>query len=384
MEILFLTTVLPDRRSSGGEAASQTLIEALRAAGHRVTVLGYRRAGDDSARDPNSYVVGERSIETVSASFFERARWLSVAGVRRVPYSVAKYRSAAYRASLRERLSAGCPELAIVEHAQMGWLAPQLLAAGVPMVACAQNVEHRLYGQRAQESRTPTRWLYEREARLVKQLEDRLAGSAAAVWTLTEDDRLYYAGLGADARALALPSDFEPPEQYLSEKRCDVGLIGTWTWSLARKALEWFTESVVPLLPPALDIQVAGRGAQWLDAGVPRIRYRGFVGDARDFMSTARVVAIPSVGNTGIQVKMLDAIASGSQIVASPDAVRGISDVPASVAVANSAEDFAAWVVQRSQSEESLTQSRVAFEWSRLRRERFAADVEQAVQAAVG
>jgi hypothetical protein len=48
-------------------------------------------------------------------------------------------------------------------------------------------------------------------------------------------------------------------------------------------------------------------------------------------MAQAKVVAIPTLSGGGIQIKTLDAIASGSAIVATPVALRGISDPPATV-----------------------------------------------------
>src|SRR2546430_627582 len=52
MEILFLSTVLPHGRVAGGEIGSHAVLDALAAAGHDVTVVGYRRAGEGRPAPP--------------------------------------------------------------------------------------------------------------------------------------------------------------------------------------------------------------------------------------------------------------------------------------------------------------------------------------------
>jgi glycosyltransferase involved in cell wall biosynthesis len=200
------------------------------------------------------------------------------------------------------------------------------------------------------------------------------------VWVLADDDAEHFARFG-EVRTLRVPSAFSAPDVAVA-KRYDVALIGTWTWHLTRRGLEWFLDRVCPLLPGTLEVDVAGRGGEWVArAGAP-VRYCGFVPDAQEFLSSARVVAVPSLGGTGVQVKTLDAIASGSRVVATAAGVRGLGALPGSVRVAHSAEEFASQLTEAAQSPESLEPSREALGWTRTRRERFVADVGAAVEAA--
>src|SRR2546423_12014601 len=64
MEILVLTTVLPHGRVAGGEIGTHAVLDALAAAGHSVTVVGYRRA-NERRPPPTGWVdVGERPLGT--------------------------------------------------------------------------------------------------------------------------------------------------------------------------------------------------------------------------------------------------------------------------------------------------------------------------------
>ncbi|HKP88792.1 MAG TPA: hypothetical protein VJT75_02340, partial [Thermoleophilaceae bacterium] len=67
MRAVVLTNVLPGGRRGGGEVVSQNVIDALRAAGHEVRVVGYRRAGDPPLDRPGETCAGTRPIETRAA-----------------------------------------------------------------------------------------------------------------------------------------------------------------------------------------------------------------------------------------------------------------------------------------------------------------------------
>ncbi|MEA2411971.1 MAG: hypothetical protein QOC77_2532, partial [Thermoleophilaceae bacterium] len=90
MEILFLTTVLPGGRSTGGEIASHAVVDAIAAHGHAVTVVGYLRPAGNAQPGAGAVVVGRRSIEADAAPLVEKARWSASALVARLPVSAAK------------------------------------------------------------------------------------------------------------------------------------------------------------------------------------------------------------------------------------------------------------------------------------------------------
>ena len=380
MQILFLTTVLPDGLSTGGEIASQSVVDALAAQGHEVTVLGYRREGEAPRTGHGIVEAGVRPIENAAAGLPQKLAWMGAAVRHALPYSAAKFRSSGYRDAVRELVAARRFDLAIVDHAQAGWVQPHLRRAGLPFTALLHNVEHRIYADRAAAAGPAARVVNGREARRVRSLEEGLAQGARAVWVLSDDDGEHFAGF-ADVRTLRLPSALRVADAPAAKSR-DAVLIGTWTWDLTRRGLEWFLESVCPLLPDGFEVAVAGRGGEWVRGADARVSYSGLVPDAGDFLATARAVAVPSLGGTGVQVKTLDAIASGSLVVTTGAGVRGLGQLPDSVRVADTAEEFAAELTRAAGSPESAERNDAGLRWSQARREQFAADVGAAVEAA--
>ena len=379
MRVLFLTSVLPAGRRTGGEAVSQAFVDALRAAGHDVVVVGYRRPGERGPAADGEVAAGERPIET-SAAGPRAAVWMAHAVARRRPYSIAKYRSRGYRAVLAREL-ARSPSLVVVDHLHSSWAAP--VAAGPPVVYLAHNVEHAHYAELAAQRSGARHRVYAREQRLVRRDEERMCRRSAAVWALTAEDAAALESLGgAPAQPFTVPptAAAAPPGRA---PECDVALLGSWTWEANAAGLRWFADAVLPRLD-GLSVRVAGSGAEETVGDRPGLALCGRVPDARAFLQAAKVVAVPAVAGSGIQVKTLDAIAAGRPVVGTAIAVRGIADPPGCVRVADDPEAFAGALRAAAASPPDDGGAASAVAWSRARTDRFRAEVAAAARAAAG
>ena len=362
--VAFLTTVLPSGRRTGGELASQAIVDAVRAAGHDVTVVGYARRG--AAARPGELAVGTRSIETDRATARERLTWAATALRSRLPWSMAKYASAAYRRAAADVVADA--DVVVVDHVQAGWWwVDDSLRR--PMVLVAHNVEADIYRDQAASSTGARRVAFEREHRLVAEAEGALARRAAQVWAFTPEDAAHFGG-----RLLPLPSALEEPSAPEVAPTRDVAVLGTWTWEPNATGLRWFVDEVVPHLHTR-DVHVAGAGGEDVVGGA--VTHHGVVPDAARFLDDARVVAIPSRAGRGVQVKTIDALARGAWVVATSVALRGLDIAPPLVRCADEPATFAREI------EDLLTtvhgRNDAAREWARTRRDTFSAAVRDAL-----
>jgi hypothetical protein len=382
MKILFLTTILLSKNCNGGEVASQCFIDALRELGHQVSVVGYQRKGDDIKQNPpDVFVVDERYTET-SKSKSHAISWLILSFLKGLPYSSVKYYSVSYVEMLKKLLSSDYYDIVIIDHSQLSWL-EQFVKAKDRRITIAHNVEHQMYHDNSKNtSNFIEKLIYQREAHLIKIQEDKLATTVKQVWTLTQNDSKYFSRLegAGEARVFALPPRSGTLPDKPINKNFDIGLLASWTWQANQEALQWFLKAVYPHLPANLSIHIAGKGADGLTEKYSNIHYRGVVPDAQEFMAQAKVVAIPTLSGGGIQIKTLDAIASGSAIVASPVALRGIYDPPQTVKVAQQPEDFANLLVSAVTSPSMQQAFDDARNWYHARREKFLADVACAIK----
>jgi hypothetical protein len=385
MNILFLTTILPAKKLHGSEIASQTIIDGLRQAGCRVTVVGYGRREDGPAQPAESEIlVADRYIETQKAKSYP-LWWFGVSLVSGLPYSAAKYKSKRYCQQVQSLLQQGHYDAVVIDHAQLGWLLEVVngMDGGRPVIFNSHNIEHEIYLQYVQQSRHPiATWVYRREAKLVQRMEDHLATVARQTWALTQHDADYFNRLKplGRVRTVSLPCGCASLQTDGLEKQYDIGIIGSWSWKPNIEGLEWFLQQVYPQLPSQVSIQVAGRGVDWLSGRYPNITYRGFVPDASVFMAQARVVAIPILSGGGIQIKTLDAIAAGSLMVATPMALRGIDDPPSTVSITAEPVTFGRSLmaaIATGAGDEARAEAR---QWYEARQQRFRTEMAAVVQ----
>ncbi|MEP0919593.1 glycosyltransferase family 4 protein [Leptolyngbya sp. DQ-M1] len=342
MKILNLTTAIPSRYGTGADIASQHFIDAMKALGHSVSIVGYRRWGDRHPYGKDTIEVGERHIETSSAGIHSLL-WAAIALFRQLPYSSAKYYSNRYVQTVRSLLSQQHYDVIVLEHSsQLCWLKPALVEPS-KIAVLAHNVEHEIYQQRLKSSVDHLKKrVYQREAQLVKQMEANLAATSEAIWTLSSHDASYFRQFDKtdSVKVFELPVNVSPVNPT-HRKTYDIGMIGSWIWKPNADGLCYFFDQVYPHLPAHCSIRVAGRGAEWLKDKYHNVEYLGFVEDAQAFLAEARAIAIPSICGGGVQLKTLEAIGLALPVVATPFALRGLTTLPTTVYSAEQPGQFA-------------------------------------------
>ena len=373
MNLLFFTTFLPNLKKMGSEVASQGYIDAMKKAGHKVTVMGHLRAGD-TIMDENVIPISERPVETKSAGLLAVSNWLLTSFSKGMPYSAAKYYCKAYIDKARSQLQVQPYDAIVIDHCQMAWLLTYL-DVPLPVILITHNVEHKIYAAHAtQSNRAIVSWIYGREARLIKEAEQSAANKATQIWTLADDDHSYYSKIVDKKKVSLMPLPTGADHQQLhsiNSKHFDIGLIGSWKWKPNHDALSWFLKEVRPKIPEYYSIRIAGSGAEWLKDKYPNVEYLGFVDNPHTFLQQARVIAIPTLDGSGIQIKTLEAISSGSPIVSTLVGLRGIPSPPSTVHSADTPEEFSELIQSCLLATDSAQARSDAIKWSENRTQEF-------------
>jgi glycosyltransferase involved in cell wall biosynthesis len=349
----------------------------MRLAGHQVRVLGFSR--DASTPPPGSIPAEIRAIETSSAGLAKFA-WLAGSFLRHQPYVCEKFRSHRYADLLTHSTVSGRADLLVLDHAQMVWLLPKWRRWARSLVFIAHNHEASLYALQSKHVRSmPQRYLLNRDSRLLQRLETHLARAADQIWTLSEPERQAFEAMGGHGKTslLSLASQMPPATTHRAEKTFDIGLLGTWSWDVNGRGLQWFVQKVLPLLPAQVSVRIAGRGSDHLPEATPNCLGLGFIPDAANFMASANVLAVPTVTGAGIQLKTIEAISSGTPTVSTSLGLRGLTDLPDFVAVADTQEAFAAALMQQlATGRQDNTAGR---NWAQRRQDTFERDVSTAL-----
>ncbi|MEP7207674.1 MAG: TIGR03087 family PEP-CTERM/XrtA system glycosyltransferase [Casimicrobiaceae bacterium] len=203
--------------------------------------------------------------------------------------------------------------------------------------------------------------VYRREGRRLLAFEKTVTASADAVLFVTEDEaRLFRQHCPAFAARIhavrnGVDGDYFAPDPARSSPYPDgespVLFTGAMDYWPNVDAVRWFASEVLPALrerDPAVRFYIAGMNPdpRVLDLGrEPGIVVTGRVGDIRPYVQHARVVVAPLRIARGVQNKVLEAMAMGRAVVATPAAATGLDFVPGTdLAVADEPAAFGAAV----------------------------------------
>ncbi|MCJ8310410.1 MAG: glycosyltransferase family 4 protein [Hyphomicrobiales bacterium] len=340
MRFAFFTSIVPDGDpTTGFEIANDAVLAGLRELGHSVTVFGFRLPRQAGAGLGDQVVLGTRELENATAGGAQKLVWLARALQHGLPFAAAKLVDFPKRELARAMSEHGPFDAHILNSYQMAAAFPELLQH--PYLYVAHNVEHRSAQQNAEVSPSILqRYLYRRDARLLRSLEEDLCRHARFTWTFSADDTSDH-DLSADTGChlpLFLPTS--NAQEISVKKQYDVGLIGTWSWQPNFLGLKWFVEEVVPKLPVDISIAVAGSVPDTPLKSDPRVQYLGRVDSAENFLNSVRIIPLISRGGTGVQLKTIEAFQSGRACVATSSSLRGIDVLPENCLQADTPEEF--------------------------------------------
>jgi glycosyltransferase involved in cell wall biosynthesis len=254
------------------------------------------------------------------------------------------------------------------EPAQVGWMMPRsawrlvcrrassadvvvaitvrALRGPVPLPLIIDHVDVLSVNMRRRASGSepvPIRWLARLEAPLLARWERKLRHYAAAQLVVSP----------AEARSLpnppevrVVPNFVDVPQEPVSGRDVrdiDVILTGNMAYPPNTDAARWLSEEIAPALwarRPNTSVWVVGRGAGALSVD-SRIQVRADVPHMGEYLRRAKVAIAPLRIGTGSPNKVLEAIAAGAAVVATPAAVEAFELLVGVVETADSAQALA-------------------------------------------
>ncbi len=255
----------------------------------------------------------------------------------RLPAQVRHHQSGSLRAAVADLAAEWEPDLLQVEYTH---LAPfRDSAPEIPAILVEHDLTFSLYGQLAESEgseparREHSRWL---------EFERRWLPAYDAVWTVCEEDRRAAIDEGCRPRdVFTVPNGvdvfrFTPGDEPAAEP--EILFVGSFRHQPNALGFERLRDEVMPrvwrVFPNAVARVLAGpdhaffwrkfaRRPGALD-GERRIQVEGFVEDLRPLYARAAVVVAPLEVSAGTNIKVLEAMACGKPIVATPIACRGL------------------------------------------------------------
>nr|WP_242513364.1 TIGR03087 family PEP-CTERM/XrtA system glycosyltransferase [Halochromatium salexigens] len=268
------------------------------------------------------------------------------------------YRDRRMRRWVRETLEASGPMRALVFSSAMAQYLPGPQATEPPRVVDLVDVDSDKWRQYAQGHRGPMRWIYAREARRLLAFERAVAARASASVLVSEQEAALFRKLlrnqdsdrarerveaqAPDAAARVHAIDNGVDTEYFSPERdypnpyppgsATLVFTGAMDYWANVDAVRFFAESVFPLIrqdmPEARFVIVGSRPTPEVRAlgERPGIAVTGSVPDVRPYLAHALGAVAPLRIARGVQNKVLEAMAMGCPVVATPQALDGLRE----------------------------------------------------------
>jgi len=258
------------------------------------------------------------------------------------PLSVSYYRDQRLQRWVDERLQHGSVRKAVVFSSAMAGYLTNRLGGEMHSLIDFVDVDSEKWAQYGSHARWPLNWIYRREAdRLLAHDEDAALGFDASVFVSRQEAQLFkrlvpqaasrtdYVENGVDAEYFSPERDY--PNPYPSGV-LPVTFTGAMDYRPNVDAVEWFVHEVLPLVaghfPQVAFFIVGTRPGERVRrlARLDRVTVTGGVPETRPYLAHARAAVAPLRIARGIQNKVLEALAMGIPVVATPAAVEGIAD----------------------------------------------------------
>jgi sugar transferase (PEP-CTERM/EpsH1 system associated) len=351
-KILFLAHRAPFPPNKGDKIRAYHILEHL--AAHHDVWLG--AAADDAAdmaflpeaksryRDAFFGLLGKTGM----------AANIAAGALRGLPLSVARFRHAGLAAWVDRVLTEVRPDFVYVYSSAVAQYVTGRLPPDSRLVVDFVDADAEKWRAYALREKVPLRWVYAAEFRRLVRFDAGVMAQAEAGIVVSETERRLLAGFlpsGAD-RLHVIPNgvdvEYFKPDPAIAPRAGDIVFTGTMDYLPNIDAVAWFAEAIFPLIrrdcPDAVFRIVGARPSPRVLAlrTLDGVEVTGAVPDIRPYLHRAAVIVAPLRIARGIQNKVLEGLAAGRPVVASPEALDGIAaTVGRDILVGDGAEAFA-------------------------------------------
>ncbi len=332
MKVLMLTPYLPYPLLSGGQIRTYNLLKKL-SKHHEITLFALIKEEEEKQYIPEleKYCASVRVFKRSSKPF--TLGNIVKTGFSRYPFLVMRnYVPGAVRA-IREELDKGKYDLI---HAETFYMMPHIPASPIPVILVEQTIEYLGYESFASRANLLLKPLLYYDIKKIRRWETHYWNLCHTLIAMSEDDRRYLAARVNDPDKVKVVENGVDTDWFMQKQRQETDKptllsVGTFKWLPNVEAVDFLVQKIWGLVKeklPDARLLIVGNaptkkvlGYQNSDSS---IQVLGRVDDIRDYFSQAHVLVAPVFSGKGTRYKILEAMASGTPVVATSVAVEGL------------------------------------------------------------
>jgi len=355
MNILMLTPYLPYPLLSGGQIRTYNLLKQL-SLQHDVTLFALIKDWSETEHSAEL----EKYCDSVRV--FKRSnKPFTISNVLQTAFS--SYPFLVIRNHVPEVISAVQAELQRKRydliHAETFYMMPHIPPTTTPTILVEQTIEYVGYESYAQKAPKLLRPLLNTDIAKIRRWETHYWRACDTLIVMSEEDKQYISHQISGNTKIEVVANGVDTEWFKEKKRQKpkhptVLCVGTFKWLPNVEAVWFLVKHIWPLIKesiPDAKLWIVGNAPtpdvlalQEEDAS---ITVTGNIPDIRDAFNNSDILVAPVLSGKGTRYKVLEALASGTPVVATNTAVEGLEvENGTHVMAANTAEDIAALAIK--------------------------------------
>ncbi len=354
MKILMLTPYLPYPLVSGGQIRTYNLLKAL-STKHEITLFALIK--EDSEREH----LAELKKYCSKIILFKRTRHpfvlrnILLAGFTAYPFVVTRNLPLGMATAIEKELSTTAYDLI---HAETFYMMPNIPDTKIPIILAEQTIEYLGYQDYMKKAHPLLRPILAIDVAKIKYWERHYWKKADKLITMSEEDKQFIEkelGTKTNTSVVANGVDlayFSALKKQLP-KDPTVLFVGTFKWLPNKEAVEEIVTKIWPLIKnklPTAKLKIVGFSPTphiQSYATDPSIEVLGAIKDIREAFATSHMLLAPIRSGKGTRYKVLEAMITGTPVVATSLAAEGIELTDGqNVLIADTVDDLAASTVK--------------------------------------
>jgi sugar transferase (PEP-CTERM/EpsH1 system associated) len=351
VKLLFLAHRIPYPPNKGDKIRSYHQLRAFAERGHEVHLIAFA----DEVEDLQYQVDLARSCTSVRIvrlrKFWAKLRALIMLLTSR-PLSLGYFGSLKLKRLVKRTLAEQNFDAIFVYSSAMAQYVPREWQSRT--VVDWVDVDSEKWREYAERTSPPQAWLYRLEAKRLRRYEYEIVSRFAnTVLTTNREaallDQLDEFTRRARLRVITNGVGLAPtPQAQANVLVPRLVFTGAMDYYANIEAVEWFAREVFPLIrqqEPHTEFFIVGSNPTTQVkrlANLPGVTVTGFVEDVRPYLNSATACVVPLRIARGVQNKLLEAMAAGKAVIATPEASAGLRIMPGEdLLTASTSREFA-------------------------------------------
>lgn len=360
-----LTPYLPYPLLSGGQIRTYNLLKQL-AKKHEITLFALIK--DEKER---AYIKNIAQFCHQVKVFKRSSKPFTLKNILKTAFSTFPF--LVMRNHVSEAVEAIKQELAINQydliHAETFYMMPHIPETTIPILLVEQTIEYLGYQSYAKKHHPLIRKILSLDIKKIIRWEKYYWKKADILITMSEGDKRYIQQHINKPQKVRVVSNGVDSDWFSERKRVvpnqpTILYVGTFKWLPNIEAVEYLVSKIWPKLVeliPNVKLRIVGNAPTKrileFEKKYKNIEVTGRVKDIRDAFCSSHLLLAPVFSGKGTRYKILEAMASGTPIVATSIAVEGLNLVPGKHALVSDDPKQMAIDAQKIISDESLWNS---------------------------